>query len=77
LSDLDGNLIEEYAYTAFGEELTTGNLSPWRFASKRQEGDLVYFGKRYYSPDQGRWLTPDPLGFADGLNLYATRPSPA
>ena len=71
LSDLDGNLIEEYAYTAFGEELTTGNLSPWRFASKRQEGDLVYFGKRYYSPDQGRWLTPDPLGFADGPNVYA------
>jgi len=24
-----------------------------------------------YDPEVGRWLTPDPLGFADGPNLYA------
>jgi hypothetical protein len=32
---------------------------------------LVYFGRRFYSPEFGRWLTPDPVGFADGMNLYA------
>ncbi|MCP5469721.1 MAG: hypothetical protein H7A36_04355 [Chlamydiales bacterium] len=71
LSDLNGNLVEDYKYTAFGEELTGHTLSPWRFASKRHDEDLVYFGRRYYSPSQGRWITPDPIGFSDGPNLYA------
>ena len=31
----------------------------------------MYFGKRYYSPALGRWVTPDPAGFIDGPNLYA------
>jgi uncharacterized protein RhaS with RHS repeats len=31
---------------------------------------LDYFGGRYYDPETGRWLTPDPLGFVDGLNPY-------
>jgi len=39
------------------------------------EVGLVYFGKRFYSPYLGRWVSPDPLavhvpGAAD-LNLYA------
>ena len=32
---------------------------------------MVFFGRRYYEPTTGRFLTPDPLGFADGPNLYA------
>ena len=32
---------------------------------------LVYYGRRYYTPAFGRWLTPDPAGFTDGMNLYA------
>lgn len=64
---------ETYRYTAFGEELTHGKYSPWRFASKRVDPETgwVYFGRRYYSPDLGRWITPDPQGFEDGPNLYA------
>ena len=46
---------------------------PWRFSSKRtdEESHLIYFGRRYYDPSLGRWLTQDPLGYADGPNLYA------
>lgn len=64
---------ETYRYTAFGEELTEGKLSPWRFASKRieEETGLVFFGRRYYSPELGRWITPDPQGYDNGPNLYA------
>jgi len=64
---------ESCAFTAFGEDLAQEEfLNPWRFASKRfdQELRLVYFGKRYYDPEYGRWLTPDPLGFIDSTNLY-------
>lgn len=69
-------IAESYRYTAFGECETFSSLplnNPWRFASKRydQETGFVYFSKRYYDPKLGRWITPDPLGFADGPNLYA------
>lgn len=81
LHDLQGNLAALigskntfYRYSAFGEEKMSGStLSPWRFSSKRSDADtkLVYYGKRFYRPDLGRWLTPDPAGFVDGMNLYA------
>ncbi len=53
----------------------TNNLpsTPWRFSSKRYDPEtgLINFGRRYYDPAVGRWLTPDPAGYADGPNLYA------
>lgn len=50
----------------------SGLRNPWRYQGKRveEETDLVFFGKRYYNPEYGRWMTPDPLGFIDGPNLY-------
>jgi RHS repeat-associated protein len=32
---------------------------------------LDYLQQRYYDPAVGRFLTPDPIGFAGGFNLYA------
>jgi RHS repeat-associated protein len=71
-----GHLQESYRYTAFGEceVYSQGKpINPWRFASKRYDPEtgFVYFGKRYYAPALGRWVTPDPLGIADGPNMYA------
>ncbi len=68
---------ETYRYTAFGECEVLNHapmqLNPWRFASKRfdPETGFTYFLRRYYNPNLGRWITPDPLGFADGPNIYA------
>lgn len=73
LLDLSGNVVASYRYTAFGEEQINGAIeNPWRYASKRvdPETGFIYFGRRYYMPSVGRWLTPDPAGFADGPNLY-------
>ncbi len=77
----DGATIETYQYTAFGEETIfdpSGNplshsINPWRYCSKRTDDEtgLLFFGRRYYDPSLGRWLTPDPAGFTDGANLYA------
>ena len=68
-----GKVTSTYRYTAFGEEQTEHILSPWRFSSKRVDSStgFIYFGRRYYSPHLGRWITPDPQGFEDGPNLYA------
>ena len=68
----NGTLFESYDLDAFGKETTSNPpINPWRFCSKRIEGDLIFFGLRFYSPSLGRWLTPDPSGFSDGPNLYA------
>ncbi len=68
-------LAQGYVYTAFGEMQCYGPgvSNPWHFSSKRldPESGWVYFGRRYYDPRTGRWTTPDPVGFADGPNLYA------
>lgn len=84
IHDLQGNLAAlipfsnnnptHYRYSAFGEERIDGLIiSPWSFSSKRTDRTtkLINFGRRYYIPHLGRWLTPDPAGFSDGMNLYA------
>jgi RHS repeat-associated protein len=83
IHDLSGNVhalvsietrevVASYLYGVFGDEQILGTIQcPWRFASKREEAGLVYYGRRYYSTDLGRWLTPDPAGYVNGLNLYA------
>lgn len=83
LVDLEkGNVCETYRYSAFGEQFVFDDKAcpiemsklgnPWGFSSKRidVETGLLYFGERYYDPFLGRWISPDPAGFLDGLNLY-------
>jgi len=56
--------------------------SDYSYTTKERDDEtgLIYFGRRYYSPSLGRWITPDPLFLEDvekGLenpvsnNLYA------
>lgn len=73
LDGSDGQVAESYRYTAFGEPLFEEALSPWTYASKRfdRETGFIYFGRRYYEPSTGRWITPDPIGREGGPNLYA------
>lgn len=72
-------VIESYTYSAFGEESIYNakgerikqSINPWRFAEKRKIDSLVLFGFRFYDPSTGRWISLDPIGFADGPNRYA------
>jgi RHS repeat-associated protein len=66
-------VASRYEFTAFGEKSFGQNSeNPWRYAAKRfdPELNLIYFGQRYYDPELARWLTTDPAGFLDSLNLY-------
>ncbi|EKE03000.1 MAG: hypothetical protein ACD_20C00296G0001, partial [uncultured bacterium] len=82
-----GNLKEHYRYSVFGErkiyakddgcnfnEYHVSQVdNPWQFSSKRidEESGLIFYGRRYYDTEIGRWLTCDPAGFEDGMNLYS------
>ena len=76
----DGSLIsyEEYApygatVYAAGPSLREVSLKQYRYSGKERDArsGLYYYGARYYAPWLGRWLSPDPAGTLDGLNLYA------
>lgn len=77
----DKSAAEFYRFSAFGEEeiydengeKKENALNPWRYSSKRfdEETGFLYFGRRYYLPESGRWITKDPLGHVDGMNRYA------
>ncbi len=42
-----------------------------RYSGKERDlTGLYYYGYRYYQPWVGRWLSADPMGSADGLNLF-------
>ncbi len=80
LHDLQGNITgivdergvlqEKYPCNAFGEEEPGVFINPWRFSSKRMDEGLLIFRFRFYDPTLKRWITPDPLGFVDGRNVY-------
>ncbi|MCF7543293.1 RHS repeat-associated core domain-containing protein [Pseudomonas petrae] len=67
-----GNTLEEVREPYFIEEQ---NL---RFQGQYldRETGLHYNTFRFYDPDIGRFTTPDPIGLAGGLNLYAYAPNP-
>lgn len=70
-----GTVVEQYAYGPYGEGIGDAALggTPFRYAGHRydEETGLIYMRARYYSVSLGRFLSPDPAGYADGPNLYA------
>lgn len=77
LVNADTGAVEaSYEYSPFGElQRCAGayaTANPFRFSSKWQDEEtgLIYFGVRYYSPREGRFLGRDPIEEAGGVNLY-------
>ena len=78
LTDYSGDIIWAARYTAYGR-LTRLNRDthqvldqPLRFQGQYFDAEtgLHYNRHRYYNPDVGRYLTPDPSKLAGGLNGY-------
>jgi RHS repeat-associated protein len=57
---------------------TAGINQPLRFQGQYHDAEsgLYYNRHRYYDPGVGRYLSPDPVGLAGGLNPYAYVPNP-
>jgi RHS repeat-associated protein len=64
----DANLTTERDTSSYG--------NPYYFTGRRMDVldsndyQIMYYRNRYYDPQDGRFLTNDPLGYIDGLNLY-------
>jgi insecticidal toxin complex protein TccC len=76
--DQGGNVISAEEYYPYGGTavLVSRNQTEVAYKSVRYSGQerdatgLYYYGYRYYQPWSGRWLSADPAGTVDGLNLY-------
>ena len=74
LIDSSGQIAGQYDYSPFGKVAFSGSVtSPVQWSSEvcDRETALVYYNYRYYNPQDGRWLSRDPLGAQGGLNPYA------
>ncbi|WP_426205102.1 RHS repeat-associated core domain-containing protein [Pseudomonas sp. TWP3-1] len=84
LTDYSGDIAWSAQYAAYGKT-TSVELAgedyldqPLRFQGQYfdEESGLHYNRHRYYDPDVGRYLTPDPVKLAGGLNQYQYVPNP-
>jgi len=85
LTSSTGTVLERYAYTPYGEVTflnAVGTVqaphasplgNPYLFTGQRYDAApaLHFFKGRYYDAGLGRFVARDPLGFVDGMSLYA------
>jgi insecticidal toxin complex protein TccC len=76
--DQQGDLTSQEGYYPFGETawMAARHEVEVRYRFIRYSGEemdvsgLYYYGARYYAPWLQRWISADPAGDVDGLNLY-------
>ncbi|SFW79932.1 RHS repeat-associated core domain-containing protein, partial [Pseudomonas sp. NFACC10-1] len=76
--DQGGGLISQESYYPFGgtawwaaRSAVEAKYKTVRYSGKERDASgLYYYGFRYYAPWLQRWISPDPAGDVDGLNLY-------
>ncbi len=73
LADGAGNIQTTYTYEAFGATTVSGAATnAYRYTGREDDGTgLYYYRARYYHPSLQRFISEDPTGFKDGVNLYA------
>ncbi|EKT4523641.1 RHS repeat protein [Pseudomonas putida] len=73
-----GNVITREEYYPFGgtavwaaRNEVEAHYKTVRYSGKERDATgLYYYGYRYYQPWIGRWLSADPAGTADGINIF-------
>ena len=72
LTGANGELIEDYDYDAFGNQInqSTEKSTPFRYNGEYydEETGFTYLRARYYDPTTGRFIQEDPI--KDGSNWY-------
>lgn len=76
--DQQAQLISYEEYTPYGatsfqavrSQTETSKRYRYTGTERDEETGFCYHGARYYAPWLGKWISCDPGGYADGLNLY-------
>jgi RHS repeat-associated protein len=72
LTDWNGNLTNINSYDEWGIP-GANNIGRFQYTGQAwiPEVGLYYYKARFYSPTLGRLMQVDPIGYKDGLNIYA------
>lgn len=82
LTNTAGAVQERFVYDPYGNQqvlnattwAVTTDAYNWIYGFQGGRTDAVTgalrFGARDYSPNDGRWIEPDPAGYVDGMNYY-------
>jgi RHS repeat-associated protein len=72
LTTASGSVTEFQQYEAFGGN-NGSSLTRYGFTGRERDEAtrLLYYRARWYDPDQGRFLSEDPIGFNGGSNFFA------
>jgi insecticidal toxin complex protein TccC len=76
--DEQARVLSQETYFPFGgtaiwlpHSKSAGDYKTIRYSGKEMDvSGLYYYGARYYAPWLQRWVSADPAGDVDGLNLY-------
>ncbi|MBI4835560.1 MAG: RHS repeat-associated core domain-containing protein, partial [Planctomycetes bacterium] len=83
VTNSSGVIVEKYIYDPYGKvSIFDGSGNPlqqsaigdsYLYTGREWDAEigLYYYRARYYSPALGRFLARDPMGYSDGMNLYA------
>lgn len=74
LTDSGATLFQRYQYDPYGNVTPIGSATnPYQYTGRENDGmGLYYYRARYYSPQLGRFVSEDPIGFDGGQpNFYA------
>ena len=77
--DSSGGILSHRMYDAFGATSSSSGVAAsdpfdgfgakWGYYTDNETG-LVLCTYRYFDPQNGRWVTRDPIGYQNGMNLY-------
>lgn len=68
LTNSAGEIRQRYSYDPYGNisssDTSTGYTNPYQYTGREADtAGLYYYRARYYSPEMGRFISEDPLGF--------------
>jgi RHS repeat-associated protein len=73
LTDKTGVKVVDYTYDPYGNTTADATIdNPFQYTGRENDNTgLYYYRARYYSPNQQRFISEDPIRLNGGINVYA------